>query len=165
MIYIAITFFSLITFYAIGNFFLYTLPVLEAGPISGVKRTGLHRMHERITASYKKTKQGVSCWYRRFVIQGECMIKIGINPKSVVSVRMFSDSSEKDNLREGDAVVIFLNDKKFRGYKVRIIETINDGKAETYYFDKEGNKKPSSEPHSLINIIGVVDFEESGIAA
>lgn len=165
MIYIAIIFFSLITFYAIGNFFLHTLPFIEAGPISGVKRTGLQRMHERINASYKKTTQSGVYRYRRFVVQGECMTKIGIKPKSVVSARMFSNDDEKNHLKAGDAVVIFLNDRKFRGYKIRIIKTISGSKAETYYFDKEGNKNPSSEPHSLINIIGVVDFEESGIAA
>lgn len=166
MIYIAITFFSLIVLYAISNFFLYTLPIVEAGPISGVKRTGLQRMHERINASYKKIiKQDVVCWYRRFFVQGECMTKIGIKPKSVVSVRMFSDDNEKDNLKSGDAVLIFLNDKKFRGYKIRIIKTISSDKAETYYYDEDGKEKPSTEPHSLINIIGVIDFEESGIAA
>ncbi len=165
MIYIAITFFSLIALYAISNFFLYTLPIVEAGPISGVKHTGLQRMHERINASYTKIKQGVVCRYRRFVVQGECMIKIGIKPKSVVSVRMFSDDNEKNKLESGSAVLIFLNDKKFRGYKIRIIKNISDDKAETYYYDKDGNEKPSSESHYLANIIGIVDLEESGIAA
>lgn len=165
MTYIAITFFSLIALYAISNFFLYTLPIVEAGPISGVKHTGLQRMHERINASYKRIKQGIVCRYRRFFVQGECMMKIGIKPKSVVSVRMFSDNKEKNNLKSGDAVLIFLNDKKFRGYKIRIIKTISNDKAETYYYDKEGNEKPSSESHFLVNIIGVIDFEESGIAA
>lgn len=80
MIYIAITFFSLIALYAISNFFLYTLPIVEAGPISGVKHTGLQRMHERINASYRKVEHGVVCRFRRFVVQGECMTKIDIKP-------------------------------------------------------------------------------------
>ena len=162
MIYIAITFFSLITLYAISNFFLYTLPIVECGPISGVKHTGLQRMPERINASYKKVKLGVAYWYRRFVVQGECMTKRGIKPKSIVSVRMISND-DRNNLKSGDIVLIFLNDKKFRGYKIRIIKTVDGNKAKTFYYDKNGNEKPSSESHFLVNIIGVVDFEESNI--
>lgn len=160
MIYIAITFFSLLALYAVSKFFLYTLPVVEAGPISGVRHTGLQRVPERINASYVLMKKGIAYRYRRFVVQGDCMTKIGIQPKSIVSVRMFSNKNEKDALKPGDAVLIFLNDMKFRGYKIRVIKRMDNDKAETFYYDESGNERASSEPHFLESIVGVVDLTE-----
>lgn len=163
MIYIATTFLLLMTLYAISSFFLYTLPIVEAGPIFGVKCTGLRRMPERINSSYKKVKHGVVYWYRRFFVQGECMTKVGIRPESIVSVRMIPEK-EKNGLKSGDIVLIFLNDKNFRGYKIRIIKNIDGNDANTFYYDENGNERMSSKSHTLVSIIGVIDLEESKVA-
>lgn len=165
MICIAVIFFSLIGLYAISNFFLYTLPIVEAGPIAGVKHTGIQRMPRRINASYKKTIGGVTYNYRRFVVQGTCMKAIGIEPKSIVSVKMLDNNNRTFNLKEGDAILIFLNDHKFRGYKIRIIKELIGEEAKTFYYNEDRSEHPSSENHTLVSIIGVVDLKESGIVA
>lgn len=165
MIYVAIIFFSLLVLYAFSNYFLYTLPIVEAGPISGVTGTGIQRMPQRINAAYTLKKNGITYKYRRFSVQGICMEKIGIYPKSIVSVRLLSIEDKASFLKEGTPVLIFLNDKKFRGYKIRIIKKLVGDEAETFYYNEDGSEHPSSENHTLKSIIGVVDLKESGIAA
>lgn len=164
MIYIVAIFFSLVGLYAISNLFLYSLPIVEAGPIAGIKHTGIQRMSERINASYKKTINGVTYKYRRFVVQGTCMQKIGIFPKSTVAARILNGEKKELALKAGDAVLIFLNDNNFRGYKIRIIKRLVDDKAETFYYNEDGSEHPSSQKHTIASIIGIVDLRESGIA-
>lgn len=165
MIYAVLILISILAAYAGGNYMLYTLPLVEAGPIFGVKRTGLRKIDGRIKAVYKKVVDEITYKYRRFVVQGICMKKIGINPNDVVCVQMFASEEQKQNLQKGTPVLIFLNDKKFRGYKIRIIKKLVGDEAETFYYNEDGSEHPSSENHTLKSIVGIVDLEESGIAA
>ena len=91
------------------------------------------------------------------------MTKVGIRPESIVSVRMIPEK-EKNGLKSGDIVLIFLNDKNFRGYKIRIIKNIDGNDANTFYYDENGNERMSSKSHTLVSIIGVIDLEESKVA-
>lgn len=165
MIYAVITLAVILTMYAAGNYLLYTLPIVEAGPISGVKHTGLQRTHQRLNSSYRVMKDGMVYHYRRFIVQGDCMSCQGIKPHDVICVRLFNDEKEKTLLKQNDFVLIFLNDKKFRGYKIRRIKNLTNDMAETFYYTHTGAEQPSSEPHALKNIIGIVDLKESGISA
>lgn len=165
MIYAVITLAFILTMYAAGNYLLYTLPVVEAGPISGVKHTGLHRTHQRLNSSYRVMKNGIQYHYRRFIVQGDCMSCKGIKPHNVICVRIFNNEEEKTILKQNDFVLIFLNDRKFRGYKIRRIKDLTKDKADTFYYTPTGAEQPSSEPHALKSIIGIVDLKESGIPA
>ena len=163
MIYAVITLAVILTMYAAGNYLLYTLPVVEAGPISGVRHTGLQRTHQRLNSSYKVMKDGMLHNYRRFIVQGDCMSCQGIMPQDIIAVRIFDNDNDKSTLKQNDFVLIFLNDKKFRGYKIRRIKDLTKDMANTFYYTSSGAEQPSSEPHALKNIIGIVDLKESGI--
>ena len=166
MIYAIIILVLIVSVYALGNCMLYTLPLVEAGPISGVKRTGLSRTNGRIKAVYKKTINGIEYKYRTFIVQGKCMDKIGIKPNDLVSVKMLSNTDKKTEIKPGTPVLIFLNDKKFRGYKIRIIkEFFEDEKAKTFYYNEDGSEHESSEPHTLSAIIGIVEQHQSDMTA
>lgn len=166
MIYALLILILIVSIYSFGNYMLYSLPLVEAGPISGIKYTGLRKTNERIRAVYKRTINGVVYKYRRFVVQGTCMSQIGIRTSDLVCVRMIDSYEEKTKLEEGTPVLIFLNDSKFRGYKIRIIKEVIDGdKAKTFYYNADGSEHESSDTHSLKSIIGIVDLEESGITA
>ena len=164
MIYAVITLASIISLYAVGNYLLYTLPIVEAGPISGVRHTGLQRISQRVNSSYRIIKNDVTYHYRRFIVQGSCMSSQGINPRDIICVRMFDKNDDKI-LHPDDFVLIFLNDNKFRGYKIRRIKEVDGEVAKTFYYNDNGAEQLSSEPHSIASIIGIVDLEESGIAA
>lgn len=164
MIYAVITLAVILIMYTAGNYLLYTLPVVEAGPISGVKHTGLQRTHQRLNSSYRAMKDGTQYHYRRFIVQGDCMSSQGIKPHDVICVRIFNNEKEKTILKQNDFVLIFLNDKKFRGYKIRRIKDLTKDKANTFYYTSTGAEQSSSEPHALKSIIGIVDLKESGIS-
>lgn len=106
MIYAVIALAAILFVYAAGNYLLYTLPIVEAGPISGVKHTGLRRIPHRVNSSYRLTKNGVTYHYRRFIIQGDCMSSQGIKPNDIISVRMF-DNDKSNELNPNDFVLIF----------------------------------------------------------
>lgn len=165
MIYAVITLAIILTMYAAGNYLLYTLPVVEAGPISGVRHTGLQRTHQRLNSSYRVMKNGTLYNYRRFIVQGDCMSCQGIMPQDIIAVRIFDNDNDKSTLKQNDFVLIFLNDKKFRGYKIRRIKDLTKDMANTFYYTSSGAEQPSSESHALKNIIGIVDLKESGISA
>lgn len=166
MIYAILILGLIVSLYAAGNYMLYTIPLVEAGPISGIKHTGLRKTNERIRAVYNRTINNVTYRYRHFIVQGICMIKIGIKPGDLISVRMIDSQVDKSKLDKGTPVLIYLNDNKFRGYKIRIVKEIIDGdRAKTFYFNTDGSEHESSDTHSLKSIIGIVDLKESGIVA
>lgn len=150
----------ILSIYSLGNYILYTLPLVEAGPISGIKKTGLQRISKKINSAYKKRIGSDIIRYRRFIIQGNCMSQVNLTPGSVISVKLFNSEKEKKLLKNGDVALIFLNDDKFHGYKLRAIDKIYENDAETFYYNSEGHKTQSSQRHKLINILGVVDFDE-----
>ena len=160
MIYAILTLALIISIYALGNYMLYTLPIVEAGPTLNIRATGFKKIPQRLNSAYIKQKDGNSYKYRRFVIQGGCMIPVGLHPNKIISVKMFGPSFDKSNLKEGDISIIFINDEKFHGYKIRRIESVANEVANTYYYDNDGQKKNSSAPHPINSIIGVVDKQE-----
>lgn len=165
MIYAVILFSITLFVYAISGYLLYTIPKVEAGPISGVSSTGLQRMSVRINSSFYKNYNGIKYKYRRFVIQGTCMKWRGIKPDEMIDVRIFNSIEEKATLTANNIVLIFLNDSSFRGYKIREISQLEGDDALTFYYDEEGNPIKSSKPHALKNIIGIVEGQSYQIKA
>lgn len=134
-----------------------TLPIVEAGP-TGVSSTGFKHLSCKINSSFTKRDSGKLYRYRNFIVQGDCMIPRNIKPNDIIKVKMFDNKFTSDNIVSGNIVLIFLNDKKFRGYKVREIEKVHDKKAITFYYNKKGDKIQSSLPYSLENIKGIVEL-------
>jgi hypothetical protein len=154
-----IVLFGMIGLYYVLNLIMHSLPEVEAGATSGINGTGSQRVSGNIAASYwKKEADGSSSLHRNFIVKGKCMEPVKINEGSVQSVRIFN-KHEKANLanilKANDIVLIHLNDKKFRGYKLRIVNHVSDSNANTYYF-VNGIKQESSKPHSLDSIIGII---------
>lgn len=93
-----------------------------------------------------------------FVVKNQCMKIKGISEGDIVGVRMFDDGcdiqlSSKKNLM----LLIYLDDKHFKGYKIREQgEITDDGMAYNTYHYKGGIQNKSSKPHSLASIKGVV---------
>lgn len=151
-------FILLLVLYALINYLLNTLPVVEAGPISGVSSTGFKHLSYRINSSFTKRNNGVLYKYRNFIVRGNCMISRNIKPNDIIKVKMFDKNFTSDSIVSGDIVLIFLNDKKFRGYKIREVEKVYDKEAITFYYNAQGKKIQSSSPHSLEHIKGVVEL-------
>lgn len=148
----------LIFSYLLLKMLMHTLPEVEAGPTANVKSTGSRHIGRNIPASYRVSENGKSVIHRHFVVRGECMKKEGFNEGDIVDVRIFDKEERadiKNHISENDIVLIRLNDRNFRGYKLRIVRSLNDDDAVTYYYDGE-SVKDSSKPHKLKDIIGVV---------
>lgn len=85
------------------------------------------------------------------------MVPVGIKEGDIIKVRIFDSIYQRTELKKSDIALIFLNDQGFRGYKIRLIKSINENNADTYYFNEEGLETPSSKSHALRSIIGIVD--------
>ena len=155
-----VVFILLFVFYALFSYRMNSLPVVEAGPIVGVKKTGSVRCDRKMVAPLKVQGNLLNdSEYRRFVVQGECMRKRGINPGDIVVVRLFDKTFSHDNVSQDDIVLIYLNDDRFKGYKIRVwdVKDSQAGLVKTFYYNGE-EKQESSEPHKLKDIIGVVKY-------
>lgn len=151
----------MIVCYFVLNLMMHTLPEVEAGPTSGIRSTGCQRVPSNIPASYeKKEADGALTIHRNFIVKGKCMKPKGINEGIIVDVRMLNKTERshlKDNLSSGDIVLIYLNDRRFRGYKLRIIKEIRQNDTITFYYNHESEQK-SSKLHLLKDIIGFVEM-------
>lgn len=153
-----------VSIYVVVKLSTYLLPVVEAGPIIGKRSTGMKRAPMPTVSAYQKLIKTKEYFYRRFIVQGICMVPKGINDGDVIDVKIFNKNFTSNEIQKGDLALIFLNDKNFRGYKVRIVDLIKDDEetgekvAYTYYYDSECNRIESTQPHALKLIKGVVDM-------
>lgn len=157
MIYIAILI-CLVAGYLGINLLIHTLPQVEAGPTSDVKSTTIQRIEPNIPPVYTKEEKGVKTLHRHFVVRGTCMEHIKIPNGTIVDVTMFNKHQRNDiskYIKEGDIILIFINDKNFRGYKLRIVKQVMDDSAQTYYYDGD-TMHLSSKPHLFKDIVGIV---------
>ena len=76
----------------------------------------------------------------------------------IIGVRMFEDEKSVLNLSKKDNILlIYINDERFKGYKIREQgEMTSDGLAFYTYHYKGGVKSLSSRPHAIESIKGVV---------
>lgn len=91
-------------------------------------------------------------------IVGDCMRVRGIEPSDIVFVKEFKSLEEKRSVKKGDVVYIKFKKGGFEGFKLREVNRYPDDEdaIETFSYTPEGKIKPSSEPHQLKNLYGVV---------
>lgn len=90
-----------------------------------------------------------------FYVRNECMIPRHIYPGDVIGVQMLDDNFTLADIKKGDILLIFIDDDKFRGHKIRVMDDVEDNAFHTSYFIANRPNK-SSKPHSFSTIRGVV---------
>lgn len=90
-----------------------------------------------------------------FVVRNECMTPLHINSGDIIGVQLFDDEFTLSDVKQGDILLIYLNDKGFHGHKIRVMDYPEGKFFQTYYFV---GKRPqqSSSPHAFSSIRGVV---------
>lgn len=90
-----------------------------------------------------------------FVVRNDCMKPLHISSNDVIGVQLFDDNFTIADLKQGDILLIFLNDNRFHGHKIRVMDHVDGDAFHTYYFV---GKQPhnSSEPHAFSAIRGIV---------
>ncbi|MDR3187742.1 MAG: hypothetical protein LBT94_00965 [Prevotellaceae bacterium] len=95
---------------------------------------------------------------------GNSMKRRGINNGDIVYARKFDETFGKENIQPNDILLIYLNDERYKGYKIRVCRGYNpkDKKElETYYYDGDGNERTSSKNHKLELVQGIVKYKYS----
>ncbi|MDR3366646.1 MAG: hypothetical protein LBO71_06745 [Prevotellaceae bacterium] len=95
---------------------------------------------------------------------GSSMKRRGINNGDIVYARKFDSAFGKENIQPDDILLIYLNDDRYQGYKIRVCRKYNHGttnELETYYYDSDGNERVSSKPHRLDLVQGIVKYKYS----
>lgn len=123
---------------------------VEAGPTSETDEDFTQPVSVRI-GEMKKTP-GLDY----FLFKNECMRPIGICPGDIIGVQPFSDDFTIDDVEEGDVLLIELNDEKFRGRKIRVMDHADGSAFSTYYYVGNNKRQVSSKLHSFDSIRGVV---------
>jgi hypothetical protein len=95
---------------------------------------------------------------------GASMKRRGINNGDIIYARKFDESFGKENIQPDDILLIYLNDERYKGYKVRVCKRYNPNnkdELETYYYDNEENERVSSKNHKLEFVQGIVKYKYS----
>lgn len=90
-----------------------------------------------------------------FVVRNECMNPLHISSGDIIGVQLFDEDFTLADIKQGDVLLIHLDDAKFHGHKIRVMDYAEGDAFHTYYFV---GKQPqeSSEPHAFSSIRGVV---------
>lgn len=132
------------------------LPQVEAGPTKHFckKRIDLTPL---VDVDMENISMDPALSY--FVVKNQCMQIKGISDGDIIGVRMLTDREKQSVLhrKKQQILLIHLDDRKFRGYKIREQgEITSDGMAYDTYHYKGGRQRQSSAPHSMESIKGVV---------
>ena len=124
------------------------LPV-EAGPIADADEDFTAPVPVRVG----EMKMDKSLQY--FIVRNDCMKPLHINSNDIIGVQLFDDNFTVADVKKGDILLIFLDDNRFHGHKIRVMDYANNDTFHTFYFV---GKQPhsSSEPHSFSTIRGIV---------
>ena len=90
-----------------------------------------------------------------FVVKNDCMAPLHIYPGDVIGVELFNDDFGLNDVKQGDILLIFLDDKKFHGHKIRVMDFVENNTFHTYYFVGDKHQE-SSEPHGFGTVRGIV---------
>lgn len=90
-----------------------------------------------------------------FIVRNECMNPLHIGSGDIIGVQLFDEDFTLDDIKQGDVLLIQLDDQKFHGHKIRVMDYKEGNAFHTYYFV---GKRPqeSSAPHAFNTIRGVV---------
>lgn len=90
-----------------------------------------------------------------FVVRNDCMKPLHISSGDIIGVQLFDSDFTITDVKQGDILLIHLDDNRFRGHKIRVMDYVQGDSFHTYYFV---GRKPqdSSEPHAFSTVRGVV---------
>jgi len=158
----------LMVLYAVTSYYsdkLSFLEVVDAGPVVyHVNKANTNIKIKPLTSHdciYTKEGKRVNLYdFQQFAVIGECMRAEGIEEGNVVLVKKFGVKESKQNLiKPKDVLVIYLNDKRYKGYKVRVFEDFDtDGSLKTFCYNEDGSLHNSSKNHQIDQVIGTVKF-------
>jgi len=158
----------LLVVYVVSSYYsekLSFLEVVDAGPVvHHTKKSNANIKIKPLTSHdciYTKSGKRVNLsGFHQFAVIGECMQVKEIEEGNIVLVKKFDNKeTKKDLLKPQDVLVICLNDKKYKGYKIRVFEGFDkDGSLKTFCYNADGSLHNSSKNHQIDQIIGVVKF-------
>lgn len=132
---------------------LYMYPV-EAGGTKGMATTDFNKKVE-VNEPGMASLMNKELTY--FVVQNQCMTPKHIYHNDIIGVKMFNKTFTVEQVKKGDVLLIWLDDRNFKGYKIRIKGDYDGaGAYETFYYEGEQIKK-SHQNHRISTIKGVVE--------
>jgi hypothetical protein len=82
----------------------------------------------------------------------------------IVFARKFDKTFTLDNICPGNILLLYLNDARYEGYKIRVFKQYSpDKELETFYYNPDGSERSSSKTHSLSRVVGVVQYKIEGV--
>ena len=90
-----------------------------------------------------------------FLVKNNCMNPRKIYSDDVIGVQLFDDNFTVADVEQGDILLIYLDDNRFHGHKIRVMDYPENNAFHTYYY-VGGKIQKSSEPHAFSAIQGVV---------
>lgn len=126
------------------------LMLAEAGPTSDAKEEDFATP---VPVRVGDMQMDASLEY--FLVKNNCMNPRHIYSDDVIGVQLFDDDFTLADVNQGDILLIYLDDDRFRGHKIRVMDYPEGNAFHTYYFIG-GKIQNSSEPHAFDTIRGVV---------
>ena len=124
------------------------MPV-EAGPTADAKEDFMMPVSVRVGT------MPMNPAFEYFVVRNDCMTPLHINHSDIVGVQLFDDNFTVNDVKQGDVLLIYLDDENFHGHKIRVMDYAEGKAFHTYYFLGQ-HKEDSSKPHAFSTIRGVV---------
>ena len=179
-IYIAILFLLLVLFVLMSHLsYLKTKPKLdevEAGSEAG--STGNMVMGQSRNYKVKPLREQDKLFingeqkdissYKQFIIKGNCMKARNIFEGDIILAELFDKNDEKlpnavkrEKIKENDILLIYLNDEKFRGHKIRVFSGYKNESDElnTFYYHSDGTIRNSKKQLKLEDVKGIVKIK------
>jgi len=155
----------LLVLYAISSYYsdkLSFLRIIDAGPVVNHGKSNTNVKIKPLTSQdciYTKERKRVNLSnFQQFAVVGECMRGRKIEEGNIVLVERFDNKKDKkDLIKPQDILVIYLNDKKYKGYKIREFKGFDeDGTLITFWYEEDNTKHRSSVNHQINQVAGVV---------
>lgn len=160
--YFIIVFVLIIAFYAFCNLKLrkeYVMGV-EAGTTKGVTADELKRASYSIKRRIVKDRQGniiPSETMIRVVVEGNCMKPLRINSgDEMIAIKIDKSRTLKEQIKKNDVLLIYLRDNGI--HKLRAFERFEGRNLQTFWYEEDGTKHPSSKVHTPESVLGVIRY-------
>lgn len=126
------------------------LMLVEAGPTSDAKEEDFNTP---VQVRVGDMQMDASLKY--FLVKNNCMNPRHIYSNDIIGVQLFDDNFTVNDVEQGDILLIYLDDDRFHGHKIRVMDYSENNAFHTYYYNG-GNIQSSSKPHAFSSIRGVV---------
>ena len=124
------------------------LPV-EAGSTANTN----HNFMKKVPIRVENMQMNPS--YEYFKVVNDCMKMRKISSGDIIGVQPLNEHYTIKDIKSGDILLIYLDDNRFHGHKIRVMKNVEGDAFNTYYF-KDNVEHKSSEPHAFSTIRGVV---------